>query len=74
MSRIGQLLELKALRAEVEALKKPTEAQRDYNSILLKHGTQHAARLDALENSLVCILERLDALEVKRGPGRPKND
>lgn len=60
MSRIGQLIELKALRAEVEELRRFINAQRENNSILLKHMTQHQARIEALE--------------AKRGPGRPKNE
>jgi DNA-binding FrmR family transcriptional regulator len=74
MSRITQLAEMRALREEVDALKKALESQRECNSILLKHGTQHEARLAALENIVHTMLERLEALEAKRGPGRPKND
>jgi len=60
MSRIGQLIELKALRQDTETLRErmaSVENRADY--ILAKY---------------LALLERVEALEAKRGPGRPKNE
>lgn len=60
MSRIGQLIELKALRQESELLRgRIASVETRYDYILAKY---------------IVLLERVEALEAKRGPGRPKND
>lgn len=60
MSRIGQLIELKALRQESELLRERiASVETRYDYILAKY---------------IVLLERVEALEAKRGPGRPKND
>lgn len=60
MSRIGQLLELKAQRADAEALKQRCDLLEERAQILL--------------NRYLELLARIESLEAKRGPGRPKND
>ena len=60
MSRIGQLIELKALRQETELLReRMASVETRYDYILAKY---------------IVLLERVDALEAKRGPGRQKNE
>lgn len=60
MSRIGQLNELRALRADVDRLTKLTD---EMASQILRHAQMHHT-----------LLDRILALEQKRGPGRPRND
>lgn len=60
MSRITQLAEMKALRDDVEFLKKQAE--------------ELFARDRARTEALVQQQQRIQELEAKRGPGRPKKD
>ncbi len=60
MSRIGQALEINNLRREVDELKQ-----------------RQAERERLTENLLACVRQleiRMDQLEAKRGPGRPRKD
>lgn len=60
MSRIGQLIELKALRQEIETLRdRMASVETRYDYILAKY---------------IALNERVETLEAKRGPGRPKNE
>jgi predicted nucleic acid-binding Zn-ribbon protein len=60
MSRIGQLKELKSLRSESEALKLRAAAAEN--------------RAEYLLTKYLALADRIEALEAKRGPGRPKKD
>jgi hypothetical protein len=60
MSRLTQLAEMRALREDVEQLK--------------AMATNFNARIAAMEKATAAIYARIEALEAKRGPGRPKKD
>lgn len=60
MSRIGQLNELKALRALAES---------SADTVL-----RQAALIDRLVDRVLAAEQRITALEAKRGPGRPPNN
>lgn len=60
MSRIGQILELKAMRQAIDDLKR-----------------SQSERERITENLITCVGElraRVQELEAKRGPGRPKKE